>query len=143
MYTIYLMEIQREINYLLNKRLKEYGLGKHDLNVLRVINANNGVNQNTICSILNEDKITVSKAVKKLSEVGYIEKRKGADDKRVTQIFMTEKGRANRNEIIRIFDEINNTLVKNLNDQERKIFESLLKKVAKGTNDVSLRLENE
>jgi len=143
MYSVYLLEIQRELNYLLNKRLKEFGIGRYDIQVMRIINAQDGVNQSTICSILKEDKITVSKAVKKLSEAGYVDKRKDSDDKRVTNIYMTSEGARVRAKILEVIEETNRELIQNLDENEKKELEKLLIKVSNGAKKISSRLENE
>lgn len=132
--------IQRELNYLINKELKAFSLGKHDLIVLKVINANHGINQNSICSILNEDKITVSKAVKKLFNEGYIEKRKSAEDKRSTFIYMTEKGKKDREKLMGILEMADTIMLKDLDQEERQTLWRILDKVYKNLKEESSRL---
>jgi len=141
--SMYLMNIERDYNYLTNKKMREFNIGKHDVRVLKVINANEGISQNNICSIINEDKITVSKAVKNLEQNGYIEKRKDSDDKRITRLFMTEEGINKREHLLEILNYLNNTLVKDLSDEEVDYFNKILKKVSKNISKEALRLNED
>ena len=88
---MYLTTIERDYNYYINKKLRQYNLGKHDIRVLKEINANKGLSQNDICYLLKEDKITVSKAVKNLVSLGYVEKIKDCEDKRITRLYITRE----------------------------------------------------
>lgn len=140
-HVLHMLNIHRELNYLMNKKFKDISLGKHDVTVLKVVNENEGVNQNAICSILNEDKITVSKAVKRLSTDGYIEKIKSIEDKRNSLIFITDKGREIREKLMEIFDHVNEVLLSDLDEDERQSFEKTLAKVYNSVKEESKRLD--
>lgn len=136
-----LLNIQREVNYIMNKRLKSFGLGRHDIYVLKAINENDGISQNSICALIDEDKITVSKAVKKLVDKGFIEKLKNLDDRRSTNLYMTELGCESREQLLNVIDDANELLLKKLNSEEHDHFSQLLKKVYIGIKNESSRLD--
>lgn len=117
--TMVLSSIERDYNYYMNKKLKQYNIGKHEIRTLKVINQNSGLSQNEVCSILKEDKITVSKAVKNLEKQGYINKVKDLEDKRVYRLHITEKGSFDRKDFIEITNNINQIFSRGLSDTEK------------------------
>ena len=117
--TMVLSSIERDYNYYMNKKLKQYNIGKHEIRTLKVINQNSGLSQNEVCSILKEDKITVSKAVKNLEKQGYINKVKDLEDKRIYRLHITEKGSFDRKDFIGITNNINQIFSRGLSDTEK------------------------
>ncbi|MCS5420884.1 MULTISPECIES: MarR family winged helix-turn-helix transcriptional regulator [Psychrilyobacter] len=117
--TMALSSIERDYNYYMNKKLKQYNIGKHEIRALKVINQYSGLSQNEVCSILKEDKITVSKAVKNLEKQGYINKVKDLEDKRIYRLYITEKGSFDRKDFIEITNNINQIFSRGLSDPQK------------------------
>ncbi|SHK15675.1 MarR family winged helix-turn-helix transcriptional regulator [Tepidibacter formicigenes] len=140
---MYLAMIERDYNYYINKKLKQYNLGKHDIRVLKVINANKGLSQNDICTILKEDKITVNKSVKNLVSQGYVEKIKDCEDKRITRLYITEEGRVNRKKILNILNEANDIFVKGFSEKNKENILELLKKMSENIHKEAVRIKDE
>jgi len=141
--SMYLSVIERDYNYLMNKELRKYNLGKHDIRVLREINANDGLSQNEVGAILKEDKITISKAVKNLVAQGFVEKVKDLEDKRITRLNMTEKGRADRVEMLKSITMANEILVRDFSDEDKIKLLELLKCVSGNIHDEAIRIKDE
>jgi len=114
-----LSSIERDYNYYMNKKLKQYNIGKHEIRTLKIINKYSGLSQNEVCSILKEDKITVSKAVKNLEKQGYINKVKDLEDKRIYRLYITEKGSFDRKDFLEIVNDINEIFYKGLSDTQK------------------------
>ena len=139
----YIAMIERDYNYFVSKKAKEYNFKKHDIRVLKVINANDGISQNEICTIIKEDKITVSKAVKNLVSEGYVQRVKDLEDGRVTRLFMTEEGLFYRQKILKIFEEVNQIFLRNFSDEERAVITMLLKKMSDNIHVEACKLKEE
>jgi len=139
----YIAMIERDYNYFVSKKAKEYNFKKHDIRVLKVINANDGISQNEICTIIKEDKITVSKAVKNLVSEGYVKRVKDLEDGRVTRLFMTEEGLFYRQKILMIFEEVNEIFLRNFSDEERAMITMLLKKMSDNIHVEASKLKEE
>lgn len=137
---MYLATIERDYNYYINKKLRQYNLGKHDIRVLKEINANKGLSQNDICTIIKEDKITVNKSIKNLVLQGYVEKIKDCEDKRITRLYITEKGKINRKQILNILNQVNDIFVREFSQENKELALELLKKMAENIEKESVRL---
>lgn len=140
---MYITTIERDYNYCINKKLRQYKLGKHDIRVLKVINANKGLSQNDIGNILKEDKITINKSVTKLVSLGYVEKIKDCKDKRITRLYITEKGKVNRKEILDIFDKVNDISLTEFSEENKAKVLELLQKISKNIHHEVINLKNE
>jgi len=135
--------IDRYFNYYLNKHLKEYNLGKHDIWVMKEINAEAGINQNEICNNIGVDKITVSKSVKKLVDLDYVESHKDSEDKRVSRLYMTSKGKSYREQIIAVIRKTDDIIMKNLTDDEKNIIEDIMKRMSESIHDEALKTRDD
>lgn len=138
-----LATIERDYNYYINKKLKQYNLGKHDIRVLKEINANKGLSQNDICTIIKEDKITVNKSVKNLVLQGYVEKIKDCEDKRITRLYITEKGTVNRKKILNILNQVNDIFVREFLEEDKEKVLELLKKMSESIHKEAIKLKDE
>jgi len=140
---MYLATIERDYNYYINKKLRQYNLGKHDIRVLKEINANKGLSQNDVCTILKEDKITVNKSVKNLVSQGYVDKIKDSKDKRITRLYITEQGKVNRKEILNILNQANDIFVREFSEENKEEVLELLKKMSANMHKEAVRFKDE
>ncbi len=141
--SILLSMIEREHNYFMNKELRKFGLGKHDIRVLREIYTFNGLSQNEICNNLKEDKITVSKSIKNLVACGYVQKITDNHDKRVTRLTMTKKGIEERNEILHVVNKLDEILLKNFSDEDKSNVLRLLNQISSNMGNEISRIKDE
>jgi len=140
--SIYLSMIERDHNYFMNKELRKFNLGKHDARVLREIESLNGISQNEICSNLKEDKMTVSKSVKRLVAQGYIKKSVDASDKRITNLIMTEEGIAVKKEILEILTRVNSIFLRNFETEDQEQVINILKNLFMNISSEVTRLKD-
>lgn len=140
---MYLTAIGRDYNYYINKKLRKFNLGKHDIRVLKEINASKGLSQNDICNILKEDKITVNKSVKNLILQGFIEKIKDSEDKRITRLYITDKGKENRKEILNTINCVNDIFVKDFSEENKELIVELLQKMYENIHEETVMLKDD
>lgn len=134
-YIIYFIsKTKKKMTRFIEKALKEKGLD--DLapsygNILTVLyNNNNGrLSMNQIGKTVGKDKSTITALVNKLSNLGYVKKEKCIQDKRVTYIILTEKGKAIEGKVNDISEKVNLIAYKNFSKKEKDIFLELLKKM--------------
>lgn len=74
----------------------------------------NGCSQDDLSRTLSVDKGLIARCVKSLEEKGYIRRRHDALDKRVKHIYVTEKGRQARDELLRISETWIQALTKDM-----------------------------
>ncbi|MGK0466239.1 MarR family winged helix-turn-helix transcriptional regulator [Clostridium sp.] len=133
-YIIYFIsKTKKKMTKFIEKALKEKGL--EDLapsygNILTVLYNNNGrLSMNQIGKTVGKDKSTITALVNKLSNLGYVKKEKCMEDRRVTYIILTEKGKAIEGKVNEISGKVNLIAYKNFSKEEKDIFLKLLKKM--------------
>ncbi|MFT5872025.1 MAG: DNA-binding MarR family transcriptional regulator [Clostridium sp.] len=133
-YIIYFIsKTKKKMTRFIEKALKEKGLD--DLapaygNILTVLYNNNGrLSMNQIGKTIGKDKSTITALVNKLSNLGYVKKEKCIQDRRVTYIILTEKGRGIEGKVNEISGKVNLIAYKNFTKKEKDIFLELLKKM--------------
>ena len=133
-YIIYFIsKTKKKMTKFIEKALKEKGLD--DLapsygNILTVLYNNNGrLSMNQIGKTVGKDKSTITALVNKLSNLGYVQKEKCMEDRRVTYIILTEKGKEIEGKVNEISGKVNLIAYKNFSKEEKDIFLKLLKKM--------------
>jgi len=133
-YIVYfLSKTKKKMTRFIEKALKEKGLV--DLvpsygNILTVLYNNNGIlSMNEIGQLLGKDKSTITALVNKLLKLGYVKKEKCIEDRRVTYITFTEKGKSIEVKVNDISEKVNLIAYKNFSKEEKDIFLRLLKKM--------------
>ncbi len=123
---------KKMINFI-EKKLKEKGLD--DLvpsygNILTVLYDNNGkLSMKEIGKLIGRDKSTITPLVNKLSKLGYVIKEKSKEDRRVTYVKITEKGKEIEHKFKEISKEVYSTAYKDFTTEEKELLLRLLKKL--------------
>lgn len=86
--------LYRYTQMIVNNKLKGYGFGSGQYLFLIAIHKAEGISQKDLTHRLNVDKATTAKALNKLEELDYIERRKDPNDKRFYCIYLSDKGQA-------------------------------------------------
>ena len=99
-------------------------------NILTALYESDGqLTMSQIAKKIGKDKSTVTPLIDKLLKIGYIEKIKNEEDKRVTYIILTEKGKKLEPKFDSITEAVHETAYKNFTQEEKEIFLKLLKKL--------------
>ncbi len=122
-------KIAREVNKFVVRRLKKDGIGSSEFDLIHVVRKHDGISQAGICKILGTDKGAVARQVASLVKRGYIRKLDDPNDKRASLIYPTAKAeelKISKRHVETIYYEY---ILRVLNEDEKKIFASLLEKV--------------
>ncbi len=125
----YITSTAKYINYYINTEANRLNLNIHQMQLLLILYENAGINQEELTEIYKSDKITISKRLDKLVQEGYIEKKKNENDKRVKNLYVTEKGYNIREEICDILKNVTKTLAKDFSKEEDLVIRDLLKRM--------------
>lgn len=133
-YIVYFIsKTKKKMTEFIERELKEKELD--DLvpsygNILTVLYDNNGkLSMKEIGELIGKDKSTITVLINKLSKLGYVKKEKCQEDKRVTYIVLTEKGKLIEGKFNDISKKVYLTAYKNFSKEEKDIFLKLLKKM--------------
>ena len=101
-----------------NYKLKELELGSGQYTFFICIADNEGITQGEICDMLFVDKSTTAKAVKYMTDMGYVFGRQLANDKRYYSLYLTEKGRNAVDFVKAIVQEVSEMSSKDISKDE-------------------------
>jgi DNA-binding MarR family transcriptional regulator len=88
----YISIINRKCQLYLDRNLSRYGLGKGLYLLLLELKREEGINQKKLADRVVLDQASVTRAVKKLLDLGFVKRAADSSDGRARNIFLTEKG---------------------------------------------------
>jgi DNA-binding MarR family transcriptional regulator len=121
--------LYRQIRINIDKELITYNIGSTQIQVLRVIINNDGINQENISRLLHVDKATVTRSVNKLVKEGYVIRNIDANDKRAYVLHLTQKGKDLEPTLRKILKSITVKLLTDFSNEEKEIAFSIFKKM--------------
>lgn len=125
----YISQIYRKGNSFISKRLNELGIGSGQVMFLLELYRQDGRNQEELSDVLNIDKGTTARAIKKLEEQGFLIREKNIDDKRAYKVYLTDKSKELKNDIYAIMSSWEEVITSNLDKEESENMIILLKKI--------------
>lgn len=134
--------ISRHTNFYLNKRLDKYNLNKGESKFLIQLYLKEGICQEDLVNILKTDKHEVAKGVKKLVNEGFITKEKDKDDRRINRLYLSEKSKNIKDEIISMLKDTSNILSKGFTAEEKELLYDFLIRMAENMFEESSKLKS-
>ena len=123
--------IARSIQSISDIKYKNINLQKGQFIFLCRVCENPGINQIDLSNLLKVDKTTTTKVIQKLILAGYIEKKEDVSDKRMWRLFPLQKALDAYTYIIEEETKCNQAYYNDLNDEEKELIYSLLKRLSK------------
>ena len=118
------------------RRLKEFNIGSGQLPLLMLLyNNKDGLNQEEITQLLNIDKGATAKAVFKLLDEGYIERKDDPIDNRMHRIYLTKKANKNKDKLLKIAKEWQEILLNEFQKNDKTHMLESLKKMKDNSMD--------
>lgn len=122
--------LNRHCQSYITKNLKAYNLGYGQYVFLLKLLDNKGISQDALSELINIDKGTTAKAVKKLESEGYIRREIDSDDRRAYKLHPTEKAFEVKPYILEVLNNCDNILSLNLTEEEKDLALSVLRKMS-------------
>lgn len=120
-------KIARALDSIANIEFKEYQLSKGQYLYLTRIFENPGIIPDKLAEMIKVDRTTAARAIKKLEEKGFIEKKPDSKNKKIRRLFVTAEG-AELAPIIQLENEYSNQIaLQNLSAQEVEAFAKTLR----------------
>ncbi|MFC4760448.1 MarR family winged helix-turn-helix transcriptional regulator [Fructobacillus durionis] len=121
--------ISRRAMMMMNHEVQEFGLANNLFLYLVRIVEHEGLTQSELATLIQIDKTTLSRALKKLEDRGYIEKVAGEKNRNFKQLYSTEQGKMIYQKVIQIeHDDVFDKLAA-LNSEEKEQLMALLSKI--------------
>ena len=130
----YISQIYRKGNSFISKEISKFGIGSWKKMFLLELYKNDGISQEELSEILNIDKATTCRAIKKLEKEELLIKVKDENDKRAYKLYLTEKSKSIEDNIKNALNEWEKHISKELSQEEVNILINMLKKICKSKN---------
>ena len=124
--------IRKKGNDLILSELNKLGIEKVSPShghILTNLYQKDGMTMKEIAEKIRKKKNTVTILVDKLIKAGYIYKETAPEDKRITHIYLTEKGNAFRDDFYRIGKQLIEKTYQGFSEDEKELLISLLNRV--------------
>ncbi|MGD1821637.1 MAG: MarR family winged helix-turn-helix transcriptional regulator [Pleomorphochaeta sp.] len=112
-----------------NQVLSKVKLHKGQPLLLKLLINHDGIPQSSIAKELEITPATVSAMVKRMEKSGFIVRRRNAEDERVSNIYLTEEGRALRSELNNAQKEMEGIVFNGFSDEEKEILSGYLERM--------------
>lgn len=122
---------------MINTKMKELGLSAGQFFVLMVLSHNQGVTQDTLAWKLLIDKGSIARAVKILEDKGFIRRITDESNRRAVLIYLTETGEQLIPQVLKIDQELEETTLAGLTEQERIHAKLLFHKMAQNSYEAA------
>lgn len=130
----YLSIINRKGNVFITKEISKFGIGSGQVMFLMELYKKDGISQEELSEVLNIDKATTCRAIKKLEESEFLTRVKDKNDKRAYKLYLTQKSKDMEESIRDVLRICEDHISKNLSEEEVKTLAMILKKICINSN---------
>ena len=127
----YISLIHRQANAFFTKEFSKFGFGSGQYMFMIHLYKNDGISQESLSELVNIDKGTTAKAIKKLEELNFIVRSKDSKDKRINRIYLTSKALDIKNDFFSVLTKWENILTNELSPDAISIGLNILNKLSK------------
>lgn len=127
--------IHRKIHQRVAAELKDFDIDIGQFFFLLYISKHDGISQDQMAQNLYLDKTTASKGIKRLMEIGCVERKVNPCDRRQFQLCTTKKGKDLSPELNKIYMSTQEFIVQNLSEDEKDCLNRVLQKMIQNFDD--------
>lgn len=105
----------------LDTELEPYHIGAGQFYLLMPLFEQDGINQESLAQTIKVDKATVTRALQKLVDEGYVIRQRDEKDRRAYRVFLTEKARVIEPDIMKIATGWEDILLSGLDTDHKEL----------------------
>lgn len=125
----YINRTTRCSNFFRAQQLADSGISGVQCVYLLRVGRNPGISQDQLAGQLYKDKSVVARHLATLQQAGYIRREPAPNDRRVQQLYLTEKAEALLPRIFDVFAKWDEILTRGFTDEERELALNLLTRI--------------
>ncbi len=125
----------RGMKKMLDAKLSEFNVTSSQATVLNTLSNQDGQSLSDIGKSVHLDKPAITGLADRMEHDGLVERRRISSDRRIIQLFFTEKGKELYRKIENIIVQVDQELVNNMTDQEINTLHKMLQCIWDKTND--------
>lgn len=126
----YINYIGRQSHKYFESEFKQYGIHRGSIFILRHLYNQDGLKQNEICNKVHTDKASITRAIAKMADQGFVRKELDENDSRANRVYLTSKAKKFKPTFEKIFSNWTNILNTNLNENEQEFAQELILKLS-------------
>lgn len=130
----YISRLYRKCGCFISKELSQYGIGSGQMMFLLELYKQDGRSQEELAEILDIDKGTTARAIKKLEEEKFVIRERDEHDKRAYKIYLTDQSKELKGNIQGVLDQWNKILLSNVTEEEIEALVNILGKICTQLN---------
>jgi DNA-binding MarR family transcriptional regulator len=131
-----LKKLTRQMHTLQTRYLDHLGLGMGQSLILREIMTHYGINEAQVSILLKLDKSTVTRAVKRLVEAGYVHKKPNPADRRSHHLLSTNMAKVLKSQFDMADQSLAEALLKEFNEEDTEMFAKYLRRASANVHHV-------
>ena len=125
-----LSRVMRKVQRYYENSLSSFGVTPVQFYVLSALWENDGVKFKDLARSLNMDGSTLTGLLDRMERLDYVERRDDPEDRRSLLIFLKEKAKMRRTEILSLAERLNKDIKEKFTEEEFIIFERVLDQIA-------------
>ena len=107
-------------------KYEEFDLNRSQASILFTLHQRSSMSQKELAESLNMTPPSITSAIRKMEQEGYIRRRQDESDQRVMRLALTEKGAACVENVKRVADEMHELIFQGMRPEEIMLFRRLL-----------------
>jgi DNA-binding MarR family transcriptional regulator len=140
------MEVRNTLDFLLrevskkhinkvNQVLDKYNMHKGQPMLLLILSKSDGLPQSVLAKTMVIKPATVSAMVKRMEKAGYVVRKRDAEDERVSNVYLTDAGRAINSELLARQDDMEEIVFKGFSAKEKDAMRNYLERVLQNISE--------
>lgn len=122
-------DAHRAFQWLLEKRIAPYGVTRGQWYFLRVLWIEDGLSQRELSARVGMMEPTTVIALRSMEKAGLIRRARSADDKRKAQVWLTEKARLMRDELLRVARGVTEAAQEGIGAEDFEVFQRVISRM--------------
>jgi len=128
-------EVVKKSMYFMHAKLESMGLYRGQPKMLFLLDKEDGLTKKELAERFEVSAPTVTKMVERLEKNGFLTTKKDEKDKRITRVYISDKGRSQLHELRDFRSEAADIYFKDMSDEEIETLNTLLEKVKKNISE--------
>ena len=126
-----LVRASRAHHILATRTFGKLGLHHGQPPVLFELNRHDGLTHNDLAEMLVVTPATISNLIQRMEVAGFVQRRRDAQDERISRVYLTDAGRSILAEALALAEEMDTTAFAGLSSEEQTTLANLLQRVEK------------
>jgi len=111
-------------------KLDSLGLYRGQPKMIYILSKDDGLTKKELAQRIDVTAPTITKMVERLEKNGFVFTKKDEKDKRITRVYISDKGREIKEELVEFFNESKEVYFKDMKDEEVEMLHSLLTRMS-------------